>query len=182
MPDDFTVIIPATEADYNKYFEQSFNHFGKWNRKIIYAYGHKDPPIAVRLYNALMKSETEFIVLCAIDDIMYLEAIEEGLRLLQDQTALSCFTGQFLQNDEIMYRKLEQGIFNFNDYWANYVSVIWGIHRRSILKQTFTFMKQFHIGESCTKQLGMELVIALFASARGRIAISNNIIGERERR
>lgn len=178
---DFTIIIPTTEADYKQFYDQSYNYFKVWNREIIYAYGPKDPPIAVRLYNALMKAKTEFIVLCAIDDILFLSAIEGALTFLVEDIdpKINCFSGQFLRNNAIMYPKLKAGIFDFDAYWNNYTPSIWGIHRTAILKQAFSFMKQFKIGEDCKDHLCLELVVSLFDSAKGFIIITEDNIGIR---
>lgn len=177
MNDDYAIVIPATYKDYQEYLHQALEHYGPWIKGLVFAAELKDPPISSRILRAIAEidaeTDTEFILLSAIDDQMNYSALLNAHRHMVALPNITAASGQMLMNDKVMYPHLKAGFFSHKYFWKNYVPVIWGLHQREVLIDACKFTEKYSLDDN------IELMIALQATACGEIYITADPFGTR---
>ena len=132
----------------NKFFINTLN---KKNIK-YYQFSNKID-VNKKIYLALEKVKTDFVSICADDDIIFLRSIIQSIYILKNDTQFSSVTGTFINFSVLVNGHISlateypssaltdnYAINRIRDLFISYRSLLYGTHNTSTIKKTFKYL------------------------------------------
>lgn len=166
---NFTLIIPTHNR--HKYLKRSIDYFKNLDANVIYIdssevgyngykatnmeYVHTpNKKFADKVLNALERTTTDFVALCADDDFILIDSLYQGVETLKEYKQYSTVLGkhiafyeEFDGNFYNLYRNPPADInyepdTNAQLFFKNYYQILWAMYKKEILIMAFTIINK----------------------------------------
>jgi len=199
----YTIIVPTHNR--HAYMARSVGYFANFSANIIYVDSSNNPYQGELCNNmqyihcpdlsfpqkallSIRKSPTDLIAFCADDDFLLQDALNKGIRALEDDDKLAasvgfyagfykCFDGNFFQLGKVGQwpNVSSASADNIENFLSDYRQILWALYRREAIETAYQIICEAEFSNDNF----IELVIAALCAYSG-IAFIDDFWGVRE--